>query len=193
MDEGGILVVNLDKGRLGESAAALLGSLILSHISLAGLARSVTLPQSRRDFAVLVDEFQTFTTPVLANMLSELRKYGVSMVLATQYLSAIDLPIRHAVFGNVGTVISFRVGADDAAYLCREMGEPFSMADFTNLPRYNAYLRLLITGEPSRPFSARVLAGIPEQSQTSVEREQGDGRGRAPRDAPRIGDTQGSD
>lgn len=160
MDERKIILVNLDKGRLGEGPATLLGSLLLSHIALAGLARSSQAESERRDFAVLLDEFQLFTTHSLANMLSELRKYRVSLVLATQYLAAVDRPIRDAVFGNVGTMVSFRVGASDAALLAREIGPPLAPSDFTDLPKHSIYVRLLIDGEPSRPFSAVTLAAV---------------------------------
>jgi type IV secretory pathway TraG/TraD family ATPase VirD4 len=160
MDEGRIILVNLDKGRLGEGPAMLLGSLLLSHIGLAGLARGVRPEIERSDFAVLLDEFQLFTTQSLANMLSELRKFRVSIVLATQYLGSIDRLIREAVFGNVGTIISFRVGAKDAAVLVREFGPPLSPEDFTSLPKYQIYVRLLVNGEPSRSFSAETLSSL---------------------------------
>lgn len=160
MDEGKILVVNLDKGRLGEASASVLGSLLVSHLALAGLSRSDQPEESRRDFAISLDEFQLFSTKALANMLSELRKYRVSMVLATQYLSAIDPAVLDAVLGNVGTIISFRVGADDAARLAKELGEPATPADLTGLPRYNVFVRLLIDGEPSRAFSAIIPSSL---------------------------------
>jgi hypothetical protein len=162
MDEGKILLVNLDKGRLGEGPATLLGSLLLSHIALAGLARSSRPEAERRDFAVLLDEFQLFTTRSLVDMLSELRKFRVSMVLATQYLDSLERPIRDAVFGNVGTIVSFRVGANDAALLAREVGPPLATEDFTNLPRHGVYVRLLVDGQPSRPFSAETISSIDE-------------------------------
>ncbi len=162
MDEGKILLVNLDKGRIGEGPAALLGSLLLSHIALAGISRS-ELPESRRrDFFVYVDEFQTFTTLSLANMLSELRKYRVGMVLAHQHLAQLERDIREAVFGNVGTLVSFRVGASDASYLARELAPVFSEDDLIGLPRYHVYVRLLIDGETSRPFSATTIGSLDE-------------------------------
>jgi hypothetical protein len=161
MNEGQILVLNLDKGRLGESSASVVGSLLLSHIALAGLARSAEPEATRRDFGVFVDEFQTFTTQALANMLSELRKYRVSMILATQYLSVLDPQIRDAVLGNVGTLITFRVGAADAGALARELGDPVTVEDLTGLRHYDVFLRLLITGQPSRAFSASIPARVP--------------------------------
>jgi len=95
-------------------------------------------------------------------MLSELRKFRVSMVLATQYLDSLERPIRDAVFGNVGTIVSFRVGANDAALLAREVGPPLATEDFTNLPRHGVYVRLLVDGQPSRPFSAETISSIDE-------------------------------
>jgi len=162
MDQSKIILVNLDKGRLGEGPATLLGSLLLSHIGLAGLARSIMPEIKRHDFAVLLDEFQLFTTQSLANMLSELRKFRVSMILATQYLGSLDRLIRDAVLGNVGTIISFRVGASDAALLARELGQPLAAEDFTSLPRHAIYITLLVDGEPSRPFSAETLSSLAE-------------------------------
>jgi hypothetical protein len=162
MDEGKVLVVNLDKGRLGEGPAALLGSLLVSHLSLAGLSRSDQTEEERRDFFIYLDEFQLFGTQSLANMLSELRKYRVGMVLAHQHLSQVDPAILDAVFGNVGTMMSFRVGAADATFLARELAPTFVFTDLTSLPRYNLYLRLLIDGETSQPFSAVTLSSLDE-------------------------------
>lgn len=160
MDGGKVLIVNLDKGRIGEGPAALLGSFLLSHIALAGLSRSERPEHERRDFYVYLDEFQTFTTLSIANMLSELRKYRVGLILGHQHISQIDPAIRDAVFGNVGTLVSFRVGAADASYLSRELAPAFSPEDLISLPRYHAYIRLLIDGESSRPFSATTLASL---------------------------------
>ena len=158
MDEGRVLLVNLEKGRIGEGPAALLGSFLLSHIALAGIARSDQAEKSRRDFMVYADEFQTFTTLAFANMLSELRKYRVGMVLANQHLSQLDPDIRDAVMGNVGTLVCFRVGAADAAYLAKELDPVFSATDLISLPQFAVYLKLMIDGEPSRPFSASTIS-----------------------------------
>ena len=157
MDEGKILVVNLDKGRIGEGPAALLGALLVSYIGLLALSRSDQPEAKRRDFCVYLDEFHTFTTLALANMLAELRKYRVGMVLANQYLGQLDSEIRDAVLGNAGTIIAFRVGGQDASMLAREFAPTFSAEDLISLPRYNVYLRLMIDGETSRPFSAATL------------------------------------
>jgi hypothetical protein len=149
--------VNLAKGKIGEGPAALLGSLLVSHLSLAGLQRADSEQGSRRDFFLYLDEFQTFATLTLATMLSELRKYRVNLVLAHQYLSQLESEIRDAVFGNVGTFIAFRVGAFDAPLVARELSPTFEADDLLSLPNFNIYLRLMIRGEPSKPFSAETL------------------------------------
>jgi hypothetical protein len=157
MDQGGILLVNLAKGRLGEDAAALLGALLVSHIGLAGLGRAEAPTEQRRDFFLYLDEFHTFTTLGLAGMLSELRKYRVGMVLAHQYLTQLDEQVLAAVLGNVGTIVSFRVGLADAEILAREFHPFLSPVDLTNLPNHRIYLRLMIDGAVSRPFSAETI------------------------------------
>src|SRR5438876_1248612 len=117
MDEGKILLVNLAKGRIGEDVAALLGAMLVSRIGLTALSRTDIPEENRRDFYVYLDEFQSFTTLSLANMLSELRKYRVGMILAHQYLSQLDPQVRDAILGNVGTMIAFRLGLSDAEIL----------------------------------------------------------------------------
>jgi GTPase SAR1 family protein len=157
MDEGKILVVNLAKGRLGEDTAGLLGSLLVSRIGLAAISRADVPEAERRDFFVYLDEFQSFTTMSLATMLSELRKYHVGLILAHQYLAQLSLPMRDAVLGNAGTVASFRIGLSDAELLVKEFYPEFSAGDLVNLPNYHIYLKLMIDGRVSRPFSARTL------------------------------------
>jgi hypothetical protein len=157
MDQGMILLVNLAKGRIGEGSAGLLGSLLVSQIALAGLGRADTPMETRRDFYLYLDEFQTFATLSLATMLSELRKYRVNLILAHQYLSQLEPEIRDAVFGNVGTFISFRVGALDAATIARELSPTFEPDDLLSLPNFHVYLRQMVEGEPSKPFSAAAL------------------------------------
>ena len=114
-------------------------------------------PEKRRDFFVYVDEFQTFTTLAVTNMLAELRKYRVGFTIAHQYLHQLEPDVRHAVLGNVGTLISFRLGAEDAPYFVREFVERFQEIDLLQLPNYRIYLKLMIDGMPSVPFSARTL------------------------------------
>lgn len=157
MDEGKILLVNLAKGKLGEDSAALLGGLLVTTIGLAAFSRADIHEQNRRAHWLYVDEFQSFTTLSLANMLSELRKYKVGMTLAHQYLHQLDPDIRHAVLGNAATLIAFRLGAPDAAFIAREFDPAFTGTDVLTLPNYHIYLKLLIDGEPSKPFSATTL------------------------------------
>jgi len=158
MDQGKVLLVSLPKGRIGEGPAALLGSLLVSSLSLAALSRADVPEEKRRPFFIYLDEFHTFTTLSLATMLAELRKYRVGLVLAHQYLGQLESAVRDAVLGNVGTMIAFRVGAQDAPLIARELAPVFKPEDLINLPNYHIYLRLLIDGEPSRPFSARTLS-----------------------------------
>ena len=158
MDEGQVLLVNLAKGRIGEDSSALLGGLLVTAIGLAAYTRADMPEAQRRNFFVYVDEFQSFTTLALASMLSELRKYRVGFTIAHQYLHQLEPDVRHAVLGNVGSIISFRVGAEDAPYLVREFHERFDQADFLQLPNHRIYLKLMIDGTPSAPFSAATLA-----------------------------------
>jgi type IV secretory pathway TraG/TraD family ATPase VirD4 len=157
MDEGSVLLVNLAKGRIGEDSSSLLGGLLVTTIGLAGYSRADVEPANRRDFFVYVDEFQSFTTLALANMLAEMRKYRLGFTVAHQYLNQLTPEIRHAVLGNVGTLISFRVGAEDAPYLAREFTGVFDGTDLVQLPNHRIYLKLMIDGMPSLPFSAVTL------------------------------------
>ena len=157
MDEGGVLLVNLAKGRLGEDSASVLGGLIAATIGLAALSRADGTPASRRPFHVYIDEFQTFTTLSFVNMLPELRKYGVSLTLAHQYLHQLEPEVRHAVLGNAGTLISFRVGPEDANVMAAEFQPVFGTIDLMNLPNRDFYVKLMIDGAPSKPFSGKIL------------------------------------
>jgi type IV secretory pathway TraG/TraD family ATPase VirD4 len=157
MDEGQVLLVNLAKGRIGEDSSSLLGGLLVTTIGLAGYSRADLDPAKRRDFFVYVDEFQSFTTLAVANMLSEMRKYRLGFTVAHQYLHQLQPDVRHAVLGNAGTIVSFRVGAEDAPYLAREFHEVFDEADLLQLPNHHIYLKLMIDGTPSMPFSASTL------------------------------------
>lgn len=157
MDQGTILVVNLAKGRIGDDSSSLLGGLLVTTIGLAAYTRADTRAAERRDFFVYIDEFQSFTTLALANMLSELRKYRVGFTVARQYLHQLEPDIQHAVLGNVGTIISFRVGAEDAIHLARDFCPIFSDIDLMQLENHHAYLKLMIDGMPSLPFSATTI------------------------------------
>jgi type IV secretory pathway TraG/TraD family ATPase VirD4 len=154
MDEGQVLLVNLAKGRIGEDSSSLLGGLLVTTIGLAGYSRADVDPARRRDFFIYVDEFQSFTTLAMANMLSEMRKYRLGFTVAHQYLHQLEPDVRHAILGNTGTIISFRVGAEDAPYLSREFTHVFDETDLVQLPNYHVYQKLMIGGTPSIPFSA---------------------------------------
>lgn len=166
MDEGKILLVNLAKGQLGEDTASLLGSLLVSRIGLAALSRADSPEETRRDFSVYLDEFHTITTLSLTTMLSELRKYRTNLVLANQYLSQLDERIQQAILGNVGTLIAFRLGLQDAELFAKEFYPEITATDLMNLPNYHSYLKLMIDGMVSKPFSARTLqfADLPTSS-----------------------------
>jgi DNA helicase HerA-like ATPase len=120
-------------------------------------SRASVPPEDRKPFYVCADEFQSFTTLTFANMTAELRKYGIGLTLAHQYFHQLEPDVRHAVLGNAGTLISFRLGAEDASYLAKEFEPEFLPDDFLRLPNRHIYLRLMIDGEPSKPFSATTV------------------------------------
>ncbi len=153
MDEGKIVLLNLAKGHIGEDMAHLLGALFISSIGSAAFSRADTHEEGRVPFHLYMDEFHNFTTLSLVNMFSELRKFGVSLTLANQYMYQLDDEVRRAILGNVGTLIAFRVGVEDAQFLSRELYPVFLMEDFINLANYCIYLKLMIAGVPSKPFS----------------------------------------
>lgn len=157
MDGGKVLLVDLSKGKIGEDTASLLGSLLASRINLAALSRADTPEHERRDFFVYLDEFQTFTSLSFVTMLSELRKYRVGVVLAHQYLAQLDMQVKEAILGNVGTLASFRLGATDAEVFAQEFHPHFTTTDITNLANRRIYLKLMIEGHVSAPFSAETL------------------------------------
>lgn len=161
MNEGKIFLVNVSKGRVGEDNSALLGGMIITKIQLAAMER-VRIPENeRKDFYLYVDEFQNFATDSFANILSEARKYRLNLIIAHQYTAQLSnengTAVRDAVFGNVGTMIIFRVGADDAEFIEKEFEPEFTAQDLVNLPNYHVYLKLMIDGVTSRPFSASTL------------------------------------
>jgi len=165
MDQGKILILNLSKGRIGEDASRLLGALLITRIQLAAMSRVDIPEKERKDFFLYVDEFQNFATESFVNILSEARKYRLSLILAHQYIAQMEETVRDAVFGNVGTIASFRIGAEDAQFLEREFLPEFNSSDLVNLAKYNIYLKLMIDGMASRPFSAETLppASKPEE------------------------------
>lgn len=163
MNEGKIFLVNVSKGRIGEDNSALLGAMIITKLQLAAMER-VRIPEDeRRDFYLYVDEFQNFATDSFASILSEARKYRLCLTLAHQYTAQIeggDSDLKDAVFGNVGSMIIFRIGAEDAKTLEKEFAPEFTPEDFIGLPNYHVYLKLMIDGITSRPFSANTLPPI---------------------------------
>ncbi len=170
MDEGKILIANISKGRVGEDNSRLLGALLITKLQLAAMSR-VDIPESeRRDFFLYVDEFQNFATESFVNILSEARKYKLSLSLGHQYIAQMEEKVRDAVFGNVGTIIAFRVGAEDAEYLEKEFVPEFTAADLVNLTKYNIYLKLIIDGIAGRPFSAETLAPLPVPEKSNREK-----------------------
>lgn len=170
MDNKKIFIVNLSKGRVGEESSRLLGALLITKLQLAAMSR-VDIPEERRnDFVLYIDEFQNFSTDSFASILSEARKYRLSLVLAHQYIAQMEEKVRDAVFGNVGTMIVFRVGADDAEFLEREFNPEFCIEDIVNLPKQNIYLKLMIDGVSSRPFSASTLPPIKREGDSIEER-----------------------
>lgn len=157
MDSGKILVVNLSKGYIGEENSRLLGAMTITKLYLSAMSR-VDIPEhERREFVLYVDEFQNFASEAFEGILSEARKYRLSLVLAHQYIEQMDETVRNAVFGNVGTLVSFRVGATDAEYLEKEFVPNFVVEDLVNLGRYHIVLRLMINGVGSSPFSAKTI------------------------------------
>jgi type IV secretory pathway TraG/TraD family ATPase VirD4 len=161
IDERKILLVNLSKGKIGTDATALMGALLVQMLGLAALSRADQPEEKRQDFHLYLDEFQTFTTLGLANMLSELRKYRLCMVLAHQYISQLDNQVRDAILCNAGTIIAFRLGLPDAERLAGEFYPVFAPSDIVNLANYHIYLKLMINGAVSKPFSATTLSRPP--------------------------------
>lgn len=173
MNEKKIFLVNVSKGRVGEDNSALLGGMIITKIQLATMER-VRIPESeRQDFYLYVDEFQNFATDAFSNILSEARKYRLNLIIAHQYTAQLatkeSTAVRDAVFGNVGTMIIFRVGADDADFLEKEFEPEFMAQDLVNLPNYHVYLKLMIDGVTSRPFSAATLPPIKIDVEANVK------------------------
>jgi CxxC-x17-CxxC domain-containing protein len=161
MDGKKILLANISKGRIGEDNSRLLGGLLITKLQLAAMSR-VDIPEDQRqDFFLYIDEFQHFATESFVNILSEARKYRLSLILSHQYIAQLgvgmEAQVRDAVFGNVGTIVSFRIGAEDAEALEKEFFPEFIGEDFVNLGKYTIYVKLMIDGVASRPFSAGTL------------------------------------
>ncbi|MEL6818975.1 MAG: TraM recognition domain-containing protein [Pseudomonadota bacterium] len=158
MDEGRPMVINLSKGRLGTDTANVLGGMVLSAMSYAAYSRQNIPEAERRPYFLYVDEFHSFTTSALADMLSELRKYRLGLVLAHQHTGQLDKGVLQAIMGNVGTLLAFRVGASDAAVLSKQLGNNVpSPSDLVKLANYECYARLLTDGIHTKTFSATTI------------------------------------
>lgn len=164
MDEEKIFIVNLSKGRNGDEAMRLLGGMLITKIQIAAMERIDTPEKLRKDFYLYVDEFQNFAVDSFASILSEARKYRLNLILAHQYIAQLSEPVRDAVFGNVGTIVSFRVGSPDALYLEPEFMPRFLAQDIIELPRAGVYIKLMIDGVTSQPFSASTLPPIAQRT-----------------------------
>ncbi len=157
MDEGKILLINLSKGMIGEVNSNLLGMICVAKIQMAAMSRADIPEEQRKDFNLYVDEFQNFATENFAQILSEARKYRLNLNLTNQYIAQLDEQIRDAIFGNVGTILSFRIGAGDAEFLAKEFTPVFDQEDLINIDKYHAYIKLLINGVASKPFSMETI------------------------------------
>jgi hypothetical protein len=163
MDEQKILLINLSKGIIGEENCNFLGLILVPKLLVAAMSRQDMPMEQRKDFFLYVDEFQNFATPDFAQILSEARKYRLNLIVANQFIGQMEEEIKNAIFGNVGTVCSFRVGVTDANYLQHEFQPIFNENDLINVDKYNAYMRTIVNGEPVRPFSIDTTKDIAQE------------------------------
>ena len=172
MNNKKIVLLNLSKGRIGEDNSNLLGAMMITKIQLAAMERVDTPEEERKDFYFYVDEFQNFVTESFATILSEARKYRLNLTVGHQYIDQLvtkdTTAVRDAVFGNVGTIVCFRVGAKDAEFLEQEFDPVFTMRDLVNIDKYNVYLKLMIDGTASRPFSAIGLPPVQKEEYNNL-------------------------
>jgi hypothetical protein len=170
MDEQKILLINLSKGKIGEENANFLGLVLVPKILVAAMSRQDMPMDQRKDFFLYVDEFQNFATPDFAQILSEARKYRLNLIVANQFIGQMDEEIKNAIFGNVGTIASFRVGVTDANYLAHEFQPVFNENDLINVDRFNAYVRSIVDGEPVLPFSLDTTKDMTQEKAMRNER-----------------------
>lgn len=170
MDNQKILLINLSKGKIGEENSNFLGLVLVPKILVAAMSRQDMPQDQRKDFFLYVDEFQNFATPDFAQILSEARKYRLNLVVANQFIGQMDEEIKNAIFGNVGTIASFRVGVTDANYLQHEFQPTFNENDLINIDRFNAYMRTIVGGEPVRPFSLDTTKDVTVEKALQNER-----------------------
>jgi energy-coupling factor transporter ATP-binding protein EcfA2 len=157
MDNGRLFIANLSKGQLGHDKANLLGSLLVTQFQLGAMTRSLKPESERRDFYLFIDEFQNFSTDAFASILAEARKYRLCLTLSHQYIDQLPDTIRQAVFGNVGTLVAFRMGYTDAEAMAKEFGKTIPITALTDLERYEAVVKLLVEGTNQEPFRAKML------------------------------------
>jgi hypothetical protein len=160
LDNRKIFLVNLSKGRIGEKNSALLGLIITSKLAMAAFSRIELEENSRNDFYLYIDEFHNFATESISTILSEARKYRLCLTMSHQFIGQLLPQIRESIFGNVGTVISFRIGVEDAEFVKKEFEPIFSMADLINIDNFNFYIRPIIDGQTSKPFNVRVYPPV---------------------------------
>jgi hypothetical protein len=169
MDSGKIILVNLSKGRIGEDNAQMIGSLLVTKIQIDAMSRADMSYADRKDFYLYIDEFQNFATESFATILSEARKYRLSLIVANQYTSQLEQSIRDAIFGNVGTLISFTLGYDDAVVMSSQYKEMVTPNDMISLPRFKAYTKLMVDGVMTDPFSMQTLPLISPDDSIAIK------------------------
>lgn len=172
MDHKKILLMDLSKGKIGEDASALLGAMLITKIQLTAMRRTYQPEEERVDFTLFVDEFQNFATESFATILSEARKYRLSLIMANQYIAQMDEVVRESIFGNVGSLVSFRVGPSDAPYLATEFMPTFEETDLINLDKFQIYNKMAIEGVTSAPFSAKTLPPFTKQTNNAQKARQ---------------------
>jgi len=165
MDSGKILLINLAKGDIGEENSNFLGLVLVPRILMAAMSRQDIPEDSRRDFYLYVDEFQNFATPDFAQILSEARKYRLNLCVANQFIGQVEEEVKNAVFGNVGTIICFRVGVTDASYLAHEYTPVFGEDDLLNIERYHVYIKTIVHNEPIPPFSMDMTKDLSKEKE----------------------------
>lgn len=170
MDDRKILLVNLSKGKIGEENSSFLGLILIPKLLVAAMSRQDIPQEQRQNFYLYVDEFQNFATPDFAQILSEARKYRLNLIVANQFTGQMQDEVKNAVFGNVGTIVSFRVGVTDANYLQHEFQPVFNEGDLINVDRFNAYVRTVVRGEPVSPFSVDMTRDMSKEKAMSNER-----------------------
>ncbi|MEK7112890.1 MAG: type IV secretion system DNA-binding domain-containing protein [Patescibacteria group bacterium] len=170
MDSGKILLINLAKGEIGEENSNFLGLVLVPRILMAAMSRQDVPEEARRDFYLYVDEFQNFATPDFAQILSEARKYRLNLCVANQFIGQVEEEVKNAVFGNVGSIVCFRVGVTDASYLAHEFTPAFGEDDLLNIDRFHVYIKTTVNNEPVPPFSMDLTRDIAKEKATENPR-----------------------